>query len=142
MADTNYEQKQYWLRLREDVLRYFDLSLQSAAQALGIPSRSLSRLGKHCPRGATVGPLVRAHALAIGLIAAEGDDGLSWLATDGRMLLVNEGIHALHQAVTERIFSPVASSLDLTSEDTRDLDCLDDNEMQPSVFSQADVESF
>ncbi len=142
MADTIYEQKQYWLRLRDDVLRYYGLSLRSAAQALGIPSRSLSRLGKHRPRGATVAPLLHAHALAVGLIGAEGDNGKSWLAGEGRMLLLTEGINALDRAIMQRLFPARPGILERSQDMDLDMDCLDDNEMQPAVSSQADVESF
>ena len=134
MADTIYEQRQYWLRLRDDVLRYYGLSLRSAAQALGIPSRSLSRLGKHRPRGATVAPLLHAHALAVGLIGAEGDHGESWIASEGRMLLLNEGMHALDHAVMQRLFPAQPSIFERSPKMSLDLDCLDDNEMQPSFI--------
>lgn len=103
---SRYERLEYWKTLRDFVLAHYGLTFRSAEQAFGIKKRTLTNLGKHMPRGVTVAPLVRAHAIALGLINAEGDSGKAWLVSQGRHILFVEGINALDAAVMERIFPP------------------------------------
>ncbi|MHB8461029.1 MAG: hypothetical protein ACYDA1_00130 [Vulcanimicrobiaceae bacterium] len=75
------------------------------------------------------------------MIAAEGDDGLSWLASEGRTVLLNEGINSLDQAVMQRLFPARSDILVRISEVSLDIDCFGDDEMELEVTSQSDMES-
>lgn len=113
----------YWRSVRDDLMKWFVLSLEPLSDVLGIAYATFANLGKHRPQGRTIRPVLTLHGLAKAYIDARGEAAYSWLATEGCRILAEGGITPFEAAVNKRIFvTPPAPEQGITVSDQDDDD--------------------